>query len=283
MSSRELLGRFILDQQRRGSLPRSVEQRRILLRCYLRWCGDRSPWEVTQEEIEAFLDSRRIVPRTRHSWISHIHCFYEWAILSDLTDHDPTARIRRPKLRRSLPRPAATDELSRAMAIAGVELRCWIVLAAYQGLRCQEIAGLQRSDVQESAGLLRVVQGKGGYERVLPLHPEVLATLRALPMPRTGYVFSRPGGGPYPPRRLSVRFTTGLRACGVDATAHQLRHWFASELFQQTGDLRLVQEMLGHQSPATTAVYAAFDQRKAKPAVNALHIDDVPLDAALTP
>lgn len=280
MPNTGLLGRFILDQQRRGSLPRSVEQRRILLRCYLRWCGDRSAWEITQEEVEAFLDSRNVAPRTRHSWISHIHCFYEWAMLSGLTGHDPTARIRRPKLRRSLPRPAVTAELSQAMAIAGVELRCWITLAAYQGLRCQEIAGLDRSDVQESAGILRVVHGKGGYERVLPLHPDVLAALEALPMPRSGYVFQRPGGGPYPPQRLSVRFTAGLRACGVNATAHQLRHWFASELFQRTGDLRLVQEMLGHQSPATTAVYAAFDQRKAKPAVSGLHIVSVPLDAA---
>ena len=63
-------------------------------------------------------------------------------------------------------------------------------LAAYAGLRCQEIAGLDREDVLEAKGLLRVVKGKGGVERIVPLHPEALAALRCLPMPRSGALFS---------------------------------------------------------------------------------------------
>lgn len=276
--NRLLISGFIRDQERRGLQPRTIRLRRILLSCFLRWCDDRSPFALNAEEIELFLDGRRIGARTRHSWLANLHAFYEWAVLHELTTIDPTERIRRPRVRRGLPRPAATDQLFEALAHATPMIRCWIVLAAYQGLRCQEIAGLRREDVQDTAGLLRVVHGKGGYERVLPLHPAVLDALRLLPMPSSEWVFRRPQGGPWRPDQLSVRFAGALRDLGVDATGHQLRHWFGTALYRDTHDLLLVQEMLGHASPATTAIYAAFDNRKARGAVNALLI--APLDAA---
>jgi len=112
--------------------------------------------------------------------------------------------------------------------------------------------------------------GKGGNERMLPLHPDVFAALVALPMPRVGWVFLRPRGGPYGPVRVSQDFNLFLRSAGVNATAHQCRHWFASTLYSRTRDLWIVQEMLGHANITTTAIYTAFDQRAAGEGVRML-------------
>lgn len=182
---------------------------------------------------------------------------------------DPTARIIRPKKRRYLPRPAKTDQLREALegrAESFVVGSLWPPI----GLRCQEVAGLDADDVLTEERLLRVTRGKGDKERMLPLHPEVAEALAALPMPGRGPVFRRPMGGAYNPWMVSQHFNKWLREAGVEATAHQLRHWFGTNVYQQTRDLRLTQEVLGHSEPQTTAVYCAFDRSQAAKAVGTL-------------
>ena len=269
MNNDELLRRARTDQERRGQLPNTIRQRTLRLRAFARHLGERSLLEATREDIEAFLDERDIKPGTRYGWVSHIHCFYEWAIDQELTTTDPTTRIRRPKLRRSLPRPADTSQLQDALHYGDPMLRCWITLAAYQGLRVQEIAGLDRMDIDLAEGRLRVVHGKGAKERVLPLHPDVAEALICLPMPKTGRIFQRPRGGGYSPAELSRVFNQRLAEYGVEAVAHQLRHWFGTNLYAATGDLRVTQEMLGHSSPTTTAGYVSFSAKKATEGVHA--------------
>lgn len=279
MTNDELIRLFGRDQERRGLLRTTVAVRRMDLRAFARVLN-RDLFTATRGDIESFLDTRSIGVRARYTWISHLHCFYEWAIDQELTAVDPTARIVRPKLRRGLPRPASSSELSNALKGAAPIHRCWILLASYQGLRCQEIGGLRREDVLEVEGLLRVVHGKGGHERLLPLHPEVFQALRSLPMPRHGWVFTAPMGGRYSPQYISCNFNRALRDLGVEATAHQLRHWFGSNLYAQTHDLRVVQEMMGHASPTTTSIYTAFDRQAAIEGICGLSLDGAGGEAA---
>ena len=274
----ELLRVSLLDQRRRGLQERSIECRQNKIKAFLRWTDNMglSVIDVTQEDVERFLDARPIGPRTRYAWLSHLHSFYEMLDRVGITDVDPTAKILRPKLPRLLPRPAATADLERALTAASPKHRCWIVLAAFEGMRCQEIAGLRREDVIEGEKLLRVVFGKGGHERLLSLHPAVLGALQALPMPRSGWVFLRPSGGRYKPEDLSHEFNSFLRANSVPATAHQLRHWFGTNLYGRTHNLRLTQEMLGHANLATTAIYTQFDRREAAAGIDQLNFDPSP-------
>jgi integrase/recombinase XerC len=152
-------------------------------------------------------------------------------------------------------------------------MRAMLLLAAFAGLRCQEIAGLERDDVIEAKDLLRVRHGKGQKERVLPLHPDVMAALRALPMPQTGPLFLRPSGAAHTPVTVSEAMRDYLRRiCGIDATAHQLRHWFATEVYASSKDIRVTQELLGHSNPATTARYVAFSRVDAAAAVGSLSL-----------
>jgi len=274
-----ILGEIRRDCERRGLLPSTIQKRQYQAKIWGRWLGDRSPWEATRDDVNVFLDSRGLCARSRYAWLAGLHMFYQWAIEAGYASDDPTATIARPRLRRLLPRPVPTRDLVTALSCAAPVMRAWLELAAFQGLRCQEIAGLRHEDVLTADGLLRIVHAKGGHERLVPLHPRVAATLAALPRHKSGWVFERVGGGKFTPNYISVLVADYLRSVGVDATAHQLRHWFGSALYQRTHDLRLVQEMMGHATPQSTAIYTAFDRQEARNGIAALRIDE-PLDAA---
>lgn len=112
-----------------------------------------------------------------------------------------------------------------------------------------------------------VVLGKGNKERVLPLSAPVLVKLQRHGMPRRGReVIGRFVDRPLASRimkidRVSATCNDYLAEVGAGASLHQLRHFFGSALYRTSRDLRLVQEAMGHSSPATSAVYAAFDQQ----------------------
>jgi integrase/recombinase XerC len=216
------------------------------------------------------LDAKRISAKTRYTWLSSLGCFYRWAIKAGYTTTDPTADIDRPKLRRTLPRPVTDADLLFALSMTTGQAQAWIILAAYAGLRCAEIAGLHRDDVIGDAGLLRVV-GKGHKERLVPMHPQVIDLLAGWRMPRAnGPIFTRPSGGAWPPARLSRLASIELHDIGIDATLHQFRHWFGTRTYQHVKDIRVVQELLGHSSPTTTAIYTAFSAEDARKAVASL-------------
>ena len=254
-SNAELRAGFTQDQEARGLKPDTLRKRELHLVAFDRWLGA-SYLTVTADQLGSFLDGRRLGDKARYLWLSNLHRFYVWAIGQELTGHDPTAKIERPRTARPVPRPARSDELAGALERASAVERCWILLAAYQGLKVSEIARLRWEDVLRAEGSLRIpVVGRRGVriERFIRLHPDVIRELFALRMEPSGWIFTRPLGGPYPAERLSRALNVALRGLGVHATAEQLRHWFAREHLGATGDLRATQEALGHAWPATTA------------------------------
>ena len=177
-------------------------------------------------------------------------------------------------MRRTLPRPIADVDLAEAIDQAPPQIRAMLMLGAFQGLRCQEIAGLAREDVLDTRDppVLIVANGKGGHQRILPLHAEVLSALRCVPLTRSGWVFRRPRGGKFNAAQVSIVMRGYFADVGIEATAHQLRHWFGTSIYAETHDIRLTQELLGHQSPNTTAIYVAWSAVDAASAVSALSI-----------
>jgi len=221
------------------------------------------------ETIEQFLDARRgrdgaLDARTRTCWLSHLHCFYQWAVNWGHFDTDPTVRLVRPKLRRRLPRPIPEDAFLRAVDAAPTPmLRAWLLLAGNAGLRCCEIARLRGEDVWP--GGLRVL-GKNDKERVVPMHPR-LADVAAT-WPTSGPVFIDPATGePYRPAQVSKLIGDLFRRNHLPYRAHQARHRFASQVYEQTGDLNIVAELCGHESIETTRIYAAVSPGRSARAV----------------
>lgn len=272
LTDAELIERYADYQRRRNLSKGTVEVRRSHLVTFA--AAHRGGFgTVTRQQVDEFLDGRNLSARTRAWNLSCLHVFYAWAIDEGVLESDPTAKIRRPKLDKTLPRPIPDVDLRRAIELADPQTLCWLLLGAYGGLRCKEIAGLSVEDVLADAGTLRIVRGKGAKDRMVPLHADVLAALRALPMPASGAVFRRKNYlDRYPAAQLVQEFNAYLRSLGIKSTAHTCRHWFASTLYQATHDLRLVQELLGHTSPETTAIYTKLDQSAAAGAVSLLGV-----------
>lgn len=241
--------------RRRNLSPDTIDKRISVLRRVTAhaWC---EPLGLTTDAIDAWLDSRSVQARTRYTDISHISAFFRWAIREGLTTVDPTTRIDRPKVPQGIPRPIDTDDLRYALRQSPTpQLTAMLHLAAFGGLRCAEIAALRSEDIN---GELVLVHGKGGKDRVIPLHPLAAAALRALGGPAYGPVFDMK------PWQVSHAIRKHLTDCGIRASAHQLRHWFATAAYEASGsDLRMVQELLGHSSPTTTAMYTRWASGRA--------------------
>jgi integrase/recombinase XerC len=268
-----VISEFVRSMRRRGLAAGTIRRRWDVLCSFSAWLEPRPLLDATRADVEAYVDGRRchsggpIGSRTRYGYISHLHCFYEWAMAEELTEHDPTGVIPRPKLRQLLPRPISEADLAVALGHAPGLMRAWLVLAAYGGLRCAEIAGLDVGDVDLSSGCLRVL-GKGEKERVVPTHPLVEVELGPwVRGRRSGPVFTRPHGGRFPPAMVSREGSLFLAGCGLSATMHQLRHRFATRALEVSGDLRAVQELLGHASPTTTAIYTKVSSRRLRAVV----------------
>lgn len=267
----DVLDAYRVAQQRRGLSPETVARRKYCYWKFESWLG-KDILSAERDEIEGWLDSLHLSAKTRYSYLSYLHTFYEFAVREGYTDSDPTTRIDRPKLPRNVPRPIPEPDLLHALSVAPPRERAMLSLGAYQGLRCREIAGLAREDVLEHQDppLLLVTHGKGNRQRVLPLNEKAEMALRSFGMPKRGPVFPRPDGRAVSSYTVGQIINRFLRDVGVDATAHQLRHYFASKVYRETSDLRMVQELLGHSSPTTTAVYAQWNPSKAADVVRRL-------------
>jgi integrase/recombinase XerD len=253
--------------RRRNLAAGTIELRIRLLR---RWWTftDGRPFGVGWRRLEAFLDAQPWSPRTRRDILSHLHELYRWAIRSGHTRIDPTLRLERPRLPPDLPRPLNDTDVALALTVASGHLRAALLLAATSGLRCCEIARLCWRDVEVDR--VRVL-GKGNRWRIVPLHPVARDALDDLER-TAGTVFPWPGTPERPGLGASAALNGYLHAIGVDGTAHQLRHWCASAALAATGDLRAVQELLGHASPATTAIYTALDASRIAHVVDAIRL-----------
>jgi integrase len=136
-------------------------------------------------------------------------------------------------------------------------------LANELGMRRGEVAQVhpEQDLVQDLVGWALVVHGKGSRKRVLPLPDDLASLLRSAP---SGYLFPSPMGGHLSPHWVG---TLVSRALADGTTMHQLRHLCATEVHEQTHDLRLVQTLLGHASVATTQRYIAVDDSKVREAI----------------
>ncbi len=225
-------------------------------------------------------------PRSMARKLSAVKSFYRW--LAEREDFEPTAVLaaRAPKFTKKLPRPLPVDAAKDVLDLAGEQdLRPWVnardlavlTLLWGCGLRISEALGLQGKDAP-LPDVLRIV-GKGGKERVVPViaaaRDAVDAYLDVCPhsIQSQTPLFRAIRGGPLNPRTIQgvmarVRAQLGLPAT---ATPHALRHSFATHLLEAGGDLRSIQELLGHASLSTTQAYTAVDARHLMDVYKAAH------------
>lgn len=221
------------------------------------------PWSITASELLDWTGRHDWSRETARAVRSSLRRFWAWGVKSGRTETDVAAELPaiRPELPR--PRPATADIVRRAIASANPRVALMLRLANELGMRRAEVACVYpRNDlVQDLIGWSLLVHGKGTRKRVLPLPADLAEQLRGA---GDGYAFPSPTGG-----HLSPHWVGALvrRAIGDGTTMHQLRHLCATELHDQTHDLRLVQTVLGHASVATTQRYVAVDESRMREAV----------------
>jgi len=190
------------------------------------------------------------------------------------------AAVRTPKLPRTLPKPIAASAAKRMIDTelrAGEAREPWIIardaavlaLLYGAGLRVSEALGLSAKDFAEGADAITVT-GKGNKTRMVPLLPQVAkliadyVALCPFDSGPDGLLFVGTRGGPLSPRIVQLTMARLRGALGLpdSATPHALRHSFASHLLARGGDLRAIQELLGHASLSTTQIYTAVDAER---------------------
>ena len=215
-------------------------------------------------------------PESRYVKISRIHSFYTWARDEGLISTVPTARLARPKVEQGVPRPTPVEEIVKALTSITGEIRLWIMLAAYAGLRCCEIAPLTREQIVDTAEIPHLrITGKGNKVRIVPLCDDLIAEIRAYPLPSRGWVFKRRDGQQGHPSADSVSQygNQALHSAGVRETMHQLRHRFGTDVYAAS-DLLTTASVLGHSNVQTSRGYAKLNDLKAAAAVQSLRIPD---------
>lgn len=230
--------------------------------------------DVTEAELLRW-EQRTLAGRaaeTRRAYLSHARAFYAWAVKMRIVAEDPTTQLTQPKLTRGLPRPISEADLRLAVEKASPKMRVMLLLGAFCGLRCQEIAGVHWSDLQtdKTETVLLVREGKGGKERVVPVPGVVLEAMLAYGRRRSGPMFYGRDAGQMTPNSVSQGIGHLFARIGIHATAHQLRHRYATTTYRLSKDIRMVQELLGHSSPQTTARYAAYDKSQTVDLVKAM-------------
>jgi integrase/recombinase XerC len=238
--------------------------------------GDKDLAHLRAPELRRFLArvhgrglSGRSLARMLSSWR---------ALYRDLQDRDasvkenPCAGLKAPKAVKRLPSALSPDEAAQLVEITGDEPlamrdRALFELAYSSGLRLSELAGLDADRLDLETGEVRV-WGKGSKERIVPVGASALAAIRAWLKKRAEISNADPramfigrGGKRITPRAIERRLAEWAVRQGLSRHVHphMLRHSFASHVLQSSGDLRAVQEMLGHASIASTQVYTHLD------------------------
>ena len=244
--------------------------------------------ELRAADVRAFMAVRRqdgVEARSLARALSAIKSFFRYLERAGVLSTVALNTVRTPKAKKALPKALTVLEAKAAIVTTDeMEERPWVAardvavlsLCYGAGLRIAEALALSRADLEGPA--LRVT-GKGGKTRLVPLiepvRQAVEAYLKLCPFPLTPSqpLFRGVKGGVLSPRLIQLRMQALRSALGLPpgATPHALRHSFATHLLGRGGDLRAIQELLGHASLSTTQIYTAVDTERLLDAYRAAH------------
>lgn len=275
-----------LESERRLS-PLTREGYAHDLRALLELAGATPLADLTPHHIRRFvalLHGRGLSGRTLARTLSAWRGFFRYLARDHGLPASPAEGVRAPKAKRALPKALSPDEAARLLAFAGDSVlalrdRAMFELFYSSGLRLAELAGLDVRDIDRGEGTVRVT-GKGAKTRVVPVGRAALEALAGwlaargrMPKLDGDALFVVAGGRRISPRAIQQRLKALAIRQGIPANVHPhvLRHSFASHLLQSSGDLRAVQELLGHASISTTQVYTHLDFQHLAKVYDAAH------------
>lgn len=232
----------------------------------------------------AQLHARGLDGRSLARMLSAWRGFFRYLARDHGFTNNPCVGLRAPKSKKTLPQALSPDEAGRLMEIPGDDAlamrdRAIVELFYSSGLRLSELTALAPGDINLSDATVRVT-GKGNKTRIVPVGSQALHAVSAWLKERallvkegTDALFVNRNGTRLSPRAIQYRMKQWALRLGLasDVHPHVLRHSFASHVLQSSGDLRAVQEMLGHASISTTQVYTHLDFQQLAKVYDAAH------------
>ena len=216
----------------------------------------------------AELNRMGLAPKTLSRKLSSLRAFFDW--LGTRVSHNPARGFQTPKSPRKLPRVLDVDQAQALLSFepkSAIERRdlALMELLYSSGLRISELTSLNCENLDFDSGIVRVL-GKGNKERLIPVGVHARKAVRAMLHDRADARAGAPLFVARSGQRLGVRSVQNrLKRYGIEKLGssalhpHMLRHSFASHMLESSGDLRAVQEMLGHADIATTQIYTHLD------------------------
>src|SRR5512137_1242841 len=213
-----------------------------------------------------------LAPRSIQRRLSACRGLFRYLLREGELRHDPTGDVQAPKSRKRLPTPLDADSMARLLEFRsddrlGIRDKAIMELLYSSGLRLAELLGLDLADLDLRDRTVRVT-GKGRKTRIVPVGRQAITALTAWLKERTALaavdetaVFVGVNGRRLGPRIVQRRIARWARLQGLPEHVHphMFRHSFASHLLESSGDLRAVQELLGHANISTTQVYTHLD------------------------
>lgn len=265
-------------QNERRAAAHTVESYRRDLARLADFCtrSGRADWAaLTTPDVRQFvaaLHHARLAPKSIQRALSATRSFYRFLLREGLARRNPAVGVPAPRAPRRLPHTLSTDEAARLVQASGdgplaLRDRAMLELFYSSGLRLAELAALNLPDLDFGESLVRVT-GKGAKERVLPVGRAAVSALRAwlparadLTAASQSALFVGQRGQRLSARAIEQRVAQWARRQGLGRHVHphMLRHSFASHLLESSGDLRAVQELLGHANLSTTQIYTHLD------------------------
>lgn len=271
----------------RGNAPGTiVNYRRELatLLGFIELSGLQSWTQVTDEHIRQLIARKHREGReagSLHHLLAACRAFFRYLAREGEVTRNPADGVRAPKLIRKLPQVLDVDEAAALVEIPtdgaeSVQDRAMLELFYSSGLRIAELISLEWGALDAAEGMLRVT-GKGSKTRIVPVGRKALAALANLREQNSGRnderIFPGRTGAPISPGAVRTRLKQWAKAQGIQKRVypHLLRHSFASHLLESSGDLRSVQEMLGHADISTTQIYTHLDYQYLARVYDAAH------------
>jgi integrase/recombinase XerC len=233
------------------------------------------PRQVNEHQVRgmiARLHRQGLGPRSLQRLLSALRSFYRWLMREGFADHNPAMAVKAPKAPAKLPATLDSDAVTQLLDIKedtplAIRDKAIMELFYSSGLRLAELASLRWDQIDFASGLITVT-GKGNKTRVVPVGSYAAKALAAWRKERATFagfeephIFVSNRGTPISTRTIQVRIRHWARKQGLPQQVypHLLRHSFASHMLESSGDLRAVQELLGHADISTTQVYTHLD------------------------
>jgi integrase/recombinase XerC len=266
-----------LGTERQLSALTLVHYRRDLTQC-IAYCDSAgiAGWEnLTTAEVRgwvAAMHRRGLGGKSIQRALSALRTFYRYLLREQVVARNPASGVTAPRSPRRLPKTLTADQAARLMALDAsdplvVRDRALLELLYSSGLRLSELVNLDLAELDLASGIVRVT-GKGKKVRDVPVGAKACEALRAWLAMRhqfggaeTTAVFIARNGKRLGNRAVQTRLRLWAARQGMEVPVHphMLRHSFASHMLESSGDLRAVQEMLGHANISTTQIYTHLD------------------------